>query len=425
MQLLIVGRRHLPDGQHQPSFGSEAVELISRNFQLQALAPVEQRVTFPEDAVLCLFLIGLQPGTELQALQQPRRVDTHIIITVEDTIDLAAIAKMVVVPNNRGEATAARLLDELLEIVFLIVELRSAVVGGEVSRDTQLTDDHTETFVGPLRLGPVKGLDELAFVFRRYFPFILKSLSPIIVAVGLATAIVIRIVVVELHAESVLGGIGRDDQVLKAVVGIAGVSLHNEHTLGIVATCGAHGVDERLVVTVLHVGLLLCGCLPVDLSFVDAGKSQVRTVVLEACGNLLPQRGQLLVVLFLLRIEGMLLQPSLVMGVDDDFHLFVQAVVDHLLNTVHPLAVDGHRFLVGEMAAPLHRDAHTVEALRLHSLDHFTRRHGVAPSRLVVAFAFETVAEIPSEDDRRGPCLGVDVHLFSRCSGSRRYCQPC
>ena len=229
----------------------------------------------------------------------------------------------------------------------------------------------------------------------------------------------------ELNAQPVFGRIVGHDEMLKAVVGIAGVGLHDEHALGVVATRGAHGVDERLVVAVLHVGLLLSRCLPVDLRLVDAGKSQVRTIVLEACGDLLPQRGKFLVVFFLLRIEGMLLQPSLVVRVDNDFHLLVQAVVDHLLHAIHPLAVDGHRLLVGEMAAPLHGYAHTVEALCLHSLDHLARCHWVAPCRLVVAFAFETVAEVPSEHDRRCPCLGVDVHLFGRCSGFRGYGQPC
>ena len=116
---------------------------------MQALAPVEQRVTFPEDTILGRFLIGFQTGSELQALQQPGRVDTHIIITVEDAVDFTAVAKRVVVPHDGGKATLASLLDELLEIVFLIVELCSAVVAGEVSRDTQLTDDHTEPLVGP------------------------------------------------------------------------------------------------------------------------------------------------------------------------------------------------------------------------------------------------------------------------------------
>ena len=121
----------------------------------------------------------------------------------------------------------------------------------------------------------------------------------------------------------------------------------------------------------------------------------------------------------------MLLQPHFVMGVDDDFHLLVQAVVDHLLHAVHPLAVDGHRLLVRQMAAPLHWYAHTVEALCLHGLDHLARCHRVAPCRLVVAFAFETVAEVPAEHDRRSPCRGVDVHFFGRCHGFRGYGQPC
>ena len=212
---------------------------------------------------------------------------------------------------------------------------------------------------------------------------------------------------------------------LKAVVGIAGVGLDDEHALGVVAACGAHGVDKRLVVAVLHVGLLLSRCLPVDLRLVDAGKGQVWTIILEVCGDLLPQRGKLLVVFFLLCKERMLLQPHFVMGVDDDFHLLVQAVVDHLLHAVHPLAVDGHRLLVSKMAAPLHGNANAVEALCLHSLDHLARCHWVAPCRLVVAFAFETVAEIPAEHDRRSPSLGVDVHLFGLCRGSRGYGEPC
>ena len=196
-------------------------------------------------------------------------------------------------------------------------------------------------------------------------------------------------------------------------------------TVVVLATGGTYGIDEGLVIAVLDFLPFSGGLVPVLLTvdegdgLVGTGKSQPLVVVAEICGNALPQGSQFPVVFGLFGVEGVAVEPSLVVGVDDDVHVLCQTPVDNFLDALQPRFLDNHRRLVGELFGPADRYADGIEPHRLDILDHFLSGLGVAPSRLSSA-AFERVAEIPAHHYVLVPVLCAECH--ARIVGSHVGC---
>ena len=116
--------------------------------------------------------------------------------------------------------------------------------------------------------------------------------APIVVAVFGAAAVGVGVVVVELHRQATLGGVGGYGEVRQSHVGIAAVGLNDEVAAQVVAAGGSHGIDESLVEGVLH-GVVLFGGResPVALGvhLVGAGKGETSVVGCEGVGDVCPQ----------------------------------------------------------------------------------------------------------------------------------------
>ena len=106
----------------------------------------------------------------------------------------------------------------------------------------------------------------------------------------------------ELHAQAPLHLIGGDSETVEAVVGTASKSLHHEVAVVIFSTRVAHGIDESLVVTILHGLLLRSWRSPVDRNLIGAREDQFLAVVTEIGGDGSPQSAQLAVVLLLFAV---------------------------------------------------------------------------------------------------------------------------
>ena len=216
----------------------------------------------------------------------------------------------------------------------------------------------------------------------------------------------------------------------------------------VLAARGTHGIDEGLVVTVLHRLVLGGGLCPVNLHLIDACKGQVVVIIGEGCGYLRPDLGETVVDLLLIGVERIVLQPCLMMGVDDNEQIQPDAIIDHLLHACHPNRVDGHCVIVGDVSVPTHRDADGIEACLLHGLDHGLGGYGVAPAGLpLVAVGLpnvgpcpvgvvpstsgtlQRVAEVPAGLHRSAPSLCIHLHArrIGLCSSKHRHhrCHHC
>ena len=193
-------------------------------------------------------------------------------------------------------------------------------------------------------------------------------------------------VVVYLNGQPVGGRVGELQVargLLHRLANVGRRALHHQHTRGVLAARGAHGVDERLVVhdEVIH-GRGLRRVLGVGL--VQSGKEQVVVVVAEGLGYLRPdgcQHGLVLLHGGSVGVGNVVLQPTAVpVVVQHHVEAVVDAVVHHLLHAFHPVGVDGVVGGVADVAAhPRHGNAHGAEALRLDEVDDLLRGAGVLP----------------------------------------------
>ena len=159
--------------------------------------------------------------------------------------------------------------------------------------------------------------------------------------------------------------------------------------LFVVASCRAYHIYKGLVVGVLHSEILGFGLTPVvlDVHLVGAGKGETVVVVGKFAGDVHPEQGEFLVVLFLVLGRGTSFEPLVVVGVDNDLEIVLQTPVHHFLDTCNPCLVNAHRHRVGDVALPTDRDSDGVETCVLHGLDGLLGHDGIAPR----SFGLDTV----------------------------------
>ena len=192
----------------------------------------------------------------------------------------------------------------------------------------------------------------------------------------------------EFDTHSAFHHVSGNDEATEARPATAGVGLHHEVTVVVLTTCSAYCINECLVVTVLHSLPFGCWCSPVLLSvhlcngFICSSKGQALVVVAEIGGNAFPQRGQFAVVFRLSGVEWTAVEPSLVVGVNDDIHVFGQTPVYNFFDTIEPRFLHNHVRLVRELLRPSHRNADGVETSFFDGLNHILGCFGITPSCL-------------------------------------------
>src|SRR5207245_2881853 len=203
---------------------------------------------------------------------------------------------------------------------------------------------------------------------------------------------VVRVVVVHLDHQALGGGVARDGEEVVRVVDVGVEALHDQVALGVVATGGAHGVDEGLVEAVLYRVVLDGGRAVVagDHHLVGAREQQVVVVVLEVVGDLGPELGDARVHRRLAGVSG--LHPAAIpVDVDDGVEAGVARVVHDLGHAGHPGGAD---VVVGVgVLLPRHGDADGLEARGLHGVHDRLVGGRVAPGRLT-ADGLQRVAEV-------------------------------
>ena len=215
----------------------------------------------------------------------------------------------------------------------------------------------------------------------------------------------------ELHAQASLHLVGGDGEAVESVVRAAGEGLHHNVAVVVFSARLTHGIDESLVVAVLHGLLLSGGSGPVDGGLIGACEDEPLVVIAEIGGNAGPEGGQHPVVLLLLAIVGVAVVPLLMVGIDDDIHILFEAPVDDLLHTGEPVGIDNHVGGIIHMVDPSHRYTDGIEPRLGHSVDHGLGRLGVAPFRLGIG-TLERVAEVPSHHHIARPFLCAEGHSF-------------
>src|SRR5688572_3761847 len=174
------------------------------------------------------------------------------------------------------------------------------------------------------------------------------------------------------------------------------VGLYDQRARGVVAARGAHRVDERLVVRLLHPVVFGRRRTEVRVHLVRAREQHALVIGAEGGGDLRPQRVLPGVDRRRLRVRDVILQPAVVpVDVYDDVHVLTDGHVDHLLHTRHPVGRDIGR-AVGDVAVPGNWNANGIETRRLDGVDQRLVGGRVAPGRLA-ADRLERVAEVPAE----------------------------
>ena len=135
---------------------------------------------------------------------------------------------------------------------------------------------------------------------------------------------------------------------------------------------------------------------------VHALEYEVLVVVLECCGYLLPDSGELgFCVAVGVVVELSDVDPILVVDVEDNVHIVLDAVVNDFLDARHPSAVDVVAAV--EVRVPCGGDSYRIEALFLDRVYHRLSGLGLSPAHLrvdarvaVAACSVEGIAEIPA-----------------------------
>ena len=146
--------------------------------------------------------------------------------------------------------------------------------------------------------------------------------------------------------------------------------MYDEYPFSIVASRGANGVNEGLVVLYQ----IVCGSLILGIGLVESCEEQMLIVVDEGIGNLSPQGRQYLFVLLDgggIAVLDVVFEPSAVpVVVEHHIETVVDAIVDHFLDASHPFAVNLVGRGIADMSeSPGARDSDALEAEALDVVD--------------------------------------------------------
>ena len=215
----------------------------------------------------------------------------------------------------------------------------------------------------------------------------------------------------EAVAASLVGG--KLLEIIHGIVNPCAQTLDNQRAVGIAAARGAHGIDKSLMVAQqgLLVGLHLRRCGTgldgMQAWLIHAGKEQVLVEVAQVGGYLLPIglefRDEERDVLLAQIGEAVLLYPSAVLvHVQNDIEVVVDAVLHYLLDALQPGLVNLGQVLIGQsVAIPAAGDADGFEAQRLDIVNQLLGDHGTAGPRLL-ALELERIAEVPTAEHLLG-----------------------
>lgn len=413
----VVGGRSLDAGAHQHGVVGGEVPLQHAEVHLteaRVLRGVQDAhgVGPRRDRVVAGGVAGKlresRPGAH--GVEEAEVVGGPFLVAVENCHGAVALAAGV--PGHGDHAPAQGRLGHVVVEVAAREDRQAQIVagGGEPLHGPELADHHGDVLIEVLGLHEV----ELRIDVRLFAP------GGVVRGVGggvepLAPVVEGRAPIGGLGHQAELVGVevGLDHEAVGDLVGrqgghpIRGVleggagPLKDQGARGVVASRGAHGVDEDLVQTDEdgQVGAV------VDSRLVGAGEHQAAPVVAEGGGDLLPVGS-------LLGAHGrehrrpgggrvdLAFDPSAVpMDVQDHEQAVLDGVVHDLLHLGHPSGIDHAGGCVG-VHVPGGGNAHGLEARGLHGVEQRLGGNGLHPDQL------HRVAQVPAHAHLAGEGLG-------------------
>src|SRR5574344_81821 len=304
--------------------------------------------------------------TSLDTFHHPRRFNLQAMRTVHNAKAFCTIAKVVIVPNESGKPS-------LLGLCHINLAIVSHVFTHQVCRRRLVVVCHpplsyhdTKTLKSPSLLNFGDGINDCLLILWSGSAMRTIAFSPILQFSK--TAIIPRLIVMKLHTHitiTVLFQISRNDEVsiVESKFRVTYIGLHHKMALGIIVCC-------RLspVVSLMH--------------FVRSSKSQTIIIVLKFRSDIHPEQSKLLAVFLFIFISRTTLKPFLMVSIDDDLHVTLQAVINYFLDAIHPSPTDGHSLCICDVTLPTDRNTNSIKTCGLHSIYQFLAYHRIAPRRL-------------------------------------------
>ena len=210
-------------------------------------------------------------------------------------------------------------------------------------------------------------------------------------------------------------------------------TLNYQNSLGIVATCSTHCLNESL--------LILCNTATHfshtnDITFtcsytwlIHAGKEKMLIICFEIIGNLSPYFSELSLgsLDVCIGCQTIVLNPTTIpVLVDDDIESILDAIIYHLFYSFHPSRVDGAFVSICDMSHyPRARNTDTLETGSLHSINQSLSGLGILPGSLcfntnilpeiLAVTTFKSVTEVPTWIHQLSHLHSGLVHISSWC----------
>src|SRR5574344_1440839 len=323
----------------------------------------------------------------LDTFHHPRRFNLQAMRTVHNAKAFCTIAKVVIVPNESGKPS-------LLGLCHINLAIVSHVFTHQVCRRRLVVVCHpplsyhdTKTLKSPSLLNFGEGINDCLLILWSGSAMRTIAFSPILQFSK--TAIIPRLIVMKLHTHitiTVLFQISRNDEVsiVESKFRVTYIGLHHKMALGIIASCSAHNIYKCLIIGILHFKILCCRLSPVVslMYFVRSSKSQTIIIVLKFRSDIHPEQSKLLAVLLFIFISRTTLKPFLMVSIDDDLHVTLQAVINYFFDAIHPSPTDGHSLCICDVTLPTDRNTNSIKTCCLHSIYQFLAYHRIAPRRL-------------------------------------------
>ena len=143
-------------------------------------------------------------------------------------------------------------------------------------------------------------------------------------------------------------------------------------------------------------------------------------IVCKFIGNLLPYSRKLLFSLCVGRVGELIhVYPLLVVKVENNIHIVAYSIIDYLVNSCHPLAVD--IVVVIKMRVPCCGDPDGVKALSLYRIYHDLCGFRIAPR----GFGSETCVAVAACSVKRISEIPAYLHVLSDLESVHAACSVC
>ena len=185
--------------------------------------------------------------------------------------------------------------------------------------------------------------------------------------------------------------IGDNKVVQNAVHSGSSVGGYHKVTLFIVAAACTYSLNKSGIELVDDLSCLLISAVPfhgssLETGFVHALEYELFIIVLEVIGDLSPESTENFLGAFLIVRSGHM--PFLVVHIEDNEHIIVNAVIHNFLDSCKPVSLDSVIWSLAELALPGHRYTQNVEALSLYAVYHCLCGNRLTPCSFPVSGSF-------------------------------------